>query len=340
MELEEGTLEAVYERDVDLFLLEAIFVDPEFRRWLIAEGGLDPGSSEPIDMHHSVSSETGETDIQFRIRHNRKTIAILLENKVNADFQDDQLKRYQLRGERLESSDDYRVVLLAPQSYLENVDSAQVDATISYQAIRDWLDGRGEATSTFKSYVLDHAIHKYRRGRRLNKDEQVTRFAEYYWEIAKHDFPELDMENPGERSTGGKWIWFGNPLPDGVKLRHKLDSGEVDLVFEGAARQEAAFRSKYRPLVEPDMDLERRSGSMGIVRSVPELDRHEDPEPQESAIRSGLRAASHLLDWFNEIQSADTRLTAAIDLIRDADEQDVHLLDEEYRQDALKLRNA
>lgn len=84
-------------------MLEEVSVSPRFREWLLRR--LERKSDEIAEFvgaWHSVSdTKWGESDIEFGVSTgNGARLLVMIENKIDAPFQDEQLERYRERGGR------------------------------------------------------------------------------------------------------------------------------------------------------------------------------------------------------------------------------------------------
>ena len=136
-------LEAVYERDIDLLLLEEMHASTQFRRWLeqtIIGDQVEEASF--IEACHSICGVTpggsGESDLilLFSDATNQRW-AIPIENKVTAAAQPEQAFRYRERGMHgVETGkwQRFKTAIIAPELYLSRgSDVANFDAKLSYE---------------------------------------------------------------------------------------------------------------------------------------------------------------------------------------------------------------
>src|SRR5947209_916284 len=112
-----------YERDIDLLLAEEFTVSPTFARWFVDRTKFSGAPWQALDVHVSRSDSTGESDLEVRLRQaSGDSFALLIEDKIDAPFQHDQLLRYYRRAEAAVQRRDYvdcEIILCAPQSYYE-----------------------------------------------------------------------------------------------------------------------------------------------------------------------------------------------------------------------------
>ncbi len=148
---EDEVAEAPYklkERDLDLILLEELSSDTGFLAWFVKH--LDLVNCTFLDAKHSVWEITGkkwrETDVQVFVESSGRTIAILIEDKIAAQFTCRQAERYKESAEKLikkGSADKSFIVLCAPKSYLDGVpEDDPWNLRISLETVLEWFEKR------------------------------------------------------------------------------------------------------------------------------------------------------------------------------------------------------
>lgn len=142
----------VLERDVDLLLVEELSCSDAFREFFANTvlPGVDLVGANWV-IRHSVNRPgllPGETDIEVTIEGDALPgqIRLLIENKVDAGFQPEQVARYLHEARRvLEAGDCWlaKTCLVAPSGYLESRnDAAAFDVSLAYETIAEHLSGR------------------------------------------------------------------------------------------------------------------------------------------------------------------------------------------------------
>ncbi len=188
-------VEAIQERDVDLILLEELTTDNAFCEWFIKELGL-PNLTLSNGSWRSISDfGLGETDILYSYNSDTKKIFVLIENKLDASFQNEQYDRYFKRAKEYETKkecDIAYVVLVAPELYCEN--QSEFENYVTYEAIAKRLEFTGTKRNLFKSKLLQIATEKLRRGYQPVNSVPVQNFWHSYWEYKEKNYPSLIMK--------------------------------------------------------------------------------------------------------------------------------------------------
>jgi len=300
-------ISGVSERDIDLLLLEEFIASQVFQMLFLNKCNIDAGSFRLIDAQRSVTDSTGESDLEIIYENDKgRKVAILIENKVNACFQKDQLLRYNLRGDNYLNQKKVNVfftVLVAPQVY-HHGELAGFDFRVNYEDILHYFvnhDGMGDRAK-YKETLLQSAISKGRSGYQQEPDPQVTQFWLDYWKIAQELAPEFNMERPGNKPAGASFIYFykNTVLPKNISLVHKLTDGYFDLQFKGMGDSLDKMHHKYAESLEEGMSIVKASKSASIRVSVPVLSLADTVESQKEQIVAGILQGKKLLQWFTK----------------------------------------
>lgn len=157
-------MSAVKERDIDLVIIQLAETSPEFRDWV---WDLFVGQEEVdgfLGASHSVGTRYGESDIELGFttgaddRH-----LLLIENKIDASFQEDQIDRYFQRGDRYvsdEHCDEYTVGLFAPERYVGQSEQNSFDTVVTYEDLLSELDSISHDGGPFFEDLVEMAIEK------------------------------------------------------------------------------------------------------------------------------------------------------------------------------------
>jgi len=178
MEIEERPLlsASVRERDVDLVIVQLVQTSPLFREWFGDQ--LIPNTDQSIflGVSHSVATPNGESDIELGFKTDRgDRQLILIENKITASFQDQQIERYYQRGDQYVSNGDceaFTVGLVAPEQYVNNAESEAFDSVVTYEEILSYIDSIDHDGTPYFQTVLESAIKK-------RHEQQLTSYPLY-----------------------------------------------------------------------------------------------------------------------------------------------------------------
>jgi len=298
-------LEAVYERDIDLLLLEELHSNERFALWFYREVWGKSGQIPRLQggWHSWSDQKLGESDLVaiYALPGGRKH-AVLTEDKADAPPQSRQAERYRQRGQdgvRTGRWDEFRTCIMAPAAYLTSRTSESgYDAKLSYESIQNALRALNPDSKRreYKAMILQSAIEKQRRGRTPRVHEQVTRFWRDYWEYATREFPELGMKEPGAKPKYSHFIFYAPPLlPKRRRIVHKLIYGHVDLTLAKEDPDQAELEAALNHLLTDGLSVVRTGKSISIRARVPVVDQTGEVAAQISPIREALKAGFRLL---------------------------------------------
>lgn len=226
-------VESVQERDVDLLLIEELNVSLDFCKWFISAIGLGQTVSN-LKAFRSISDYgLGETDILISYSVDDRTTFILVENKIDASFQENQFERYKERGKAYLQSkkcDDYHIALVAPKSYCEN--QSNFSNYVSYESIKKYFADQKNIRADYKAEILSIAIEKERRGYKAINSIPVQAFWKSYYEFKDFNYEVFRMNKPGVVPYNSDWIQLFSERLKGVTFYHKLEKGFIDATIK------------------------------------------------------------------------------------------------------------
>jgi hypothetical protein len=222
------------ERDLDLFILEELHSDSGFDRWLGERIGLSGFAC--CEAEHSVSAKLnakwGETDVLAFFANGNDTVAVLIEDKIAADFQETQAERYRDRASALVKEGKAAsalTVLVAPAVYLANVPADDPwDERVRLELLQEWFKGRDGAHNVWRAAALEECLARVQRTKTAGS-EDVRRFSAAFATFLKERY----ADRFSHKLTGDKWGFIvGSPLtPAHVELAWKIGKSSVDLTF-------------------------------------------------------------------------------------------------------------
>ena len=288
-------VESIQERDVDLILLEELYTDEIFCKWFIKELSLPEIFKIEGTWRSITDFGLGETDILFSYFSKDKKIYVLIENKIDASFQDNQFKRYEIRGKKYiqkQACDIAYSILVAPHLYCENQN--EFEHFISYETIAKRLNFTGSKRNLFKSKLLQIASDKLRRGYQPVNSTPVQKFWHSYWEFIQKKYPLFIMKKPGIVPKNSDWpMLFDNNLK-GITFYHKLAHGNTDATFRGFGNN---LKAKIRSIMPKGAVMIEHNKSFSVRIISPKIDRMQNFNKQIEKIKEGLYNLELLRKW-------------------------------------------
>jgi hypothetical protein len=293
----------IRERDLNLLLLEEMYSSAEFRQWIREKLGLPSDASFECGRHMVVDA-LGESDLELDFASESGVCRVLVEDKIDARFQPDQILRYSKRAEYYvcEKRDciKCKTVLFAPRRYARSKVKG-FNAVLQYEELRDWYKQRedGDSRISWKIALLETAIKK---GRSLRPpkpaDERANKFWYGYWAMASQEFPDLAMPEPIGK-TGGFNFLFPSSLLTRVFLVDSPSKGKVALWFGGVSGKsgEETIRKIFGAELEDDMSVRGTAGKVMVVLKGKEMNRRSDFFQHVEEARAGLKLARRLAKW-------------------------------------------
>jgi hypothetical protein len=303
------TLPRLYERDIDVLLQEELMFSEAVQALLTDALNL----ASPLKIKQcglSVVDSNGETDLFAAYSCGARRGILLIENKIDAEFQPLQPERYKERAGRLavEKGCDVICVLVAPARYIASANGQQIasfNAVISYEDVAVAIAKEDTPRGKHRSTLILRAIEQARRAYTLVPNTEVTSFWARVYGIASTEFSELKMTAPSEKGSKSSWIIFKAGLPPRITIDWKITDAAVDLsIWRGALP--TPLNSKILSL-PAGAKLEKR-GTTEMIRmslSVPPTNWIAMPDSQ---IKEALAISVKLLQFFNDNR---TILTAA-----------------------------
>jgi hypothetical protein len=293
-------VESIQERDIDLLLIEEINVNEIFLDWLLSEVGLPSCTS----LNHALKSVSdfglGETDILIDYKSGSEQILVLIENKLDASFQDNQFQRYTKRSEKYISTgqiSSVATILVAPEQYC--VAQSFFEVYLTYESIMDWFYSRNERRATHKALLLKIGIEKLRRGYHPVNSMPVQKFWISYWNYKEKHYPYLRMKKPDIVPHGSDWPEMRFDEFEGIIFYHKLLKGFVDATFCNYSQTAQTEISNHIP---PNTKLVKHNKRFSLRMTVPAIDRTKDFEAQLKNIEKGFNSIEFLRNWILEHQ--------------------------------------
>ena len=296
------------ERDIDLLICSELH-SSESPLHQLFKGAWNDGEGHLVGAWVSYQDSDGETDLLAAFTNGARYLVLLIENKIDADFQPDQPERYLARARRwraeMSPNDDVETILLAPEAYFENRGSEVFDRLLSYEEVVAGLAGSSDARTNYLATTLRDGIESHRLGYRPEHNEATTLVWGAIWARSNSQTPLLRMRLPVSKPIGAGFIYFYDA--EGVSATetkrrifvvYKPAHGNADLQFSNM--KEDALRKALGRLLDSDMAVAQAGKSASIRIKVPIVDFGRAPEEQEDAIRQGIQASERLRQFFIE----------------------------------------
>ena len=309
-------VERIYERDVDLLLAEEFDVNPAFADQVKS---LTKFAAEPAavaEFRVSKSDNLGESDLEIVYRRSDGSrFALLIEDKVDANLQPDQAKRYRMRGERERSKgtySDFEIVLCAPAFYLNNRGDLDLfDRRVSFEQLAGFLDG-GDGRAKYRAAFLRMAADTKKVNAWVREDDPATNaFWNAAYNLACNEFPSLEMKQP-TLTKDSVWISLrphGLPtMPKRVSVDIKGKGGNVDLTFADTTCH--LFQPLVEHLLQPGMTVHQTGAAVAIRLTSPAF-RIADGTDGLPKVRSAFEAAARLIAFYRSFADDLNRHAAA-----------------------------
>lgn len=283
---------------------------------------LQPGAEfELVRVRHSVSDVQGEADLilLYRPAKSNERVAILIEDKIRAPFQDRQATRYKERGElgmKAGKWNNYWTCLVAPECYVQR--GHGFDSAVKLEEVKSWFSSNDPGRLAFKIGVVEKAIKKASITGVKVVDDVMSMFrVGYYAAFMKslNNQSQTFKMRPPLKDYGDAWFKFrstGELLPRGAYINHKAPSGFVDLTFPNIDARRMKASSNLASILEPGMTIEQTGKSAAIRLHVPKIEDFRSFEDQATSVEVAFSAVRRLLAFYvRERVKMDSLLLAA-----------------------------
>ena len=288
----------VYERDIDLYIINKFINDSKFKELFLEK--INCKNYQVCKCLHSFSDENGESDITITLENDNRKIGLLIEDKINAIAMPKQYERYILRAEKQKHEglfDNYYIFIIAPKSYIDlNNEAQKYDNKISYEEILDYISG-----DVYGEILIKEAIEEKKKGYDVVENKAVTLFWEKYYELVENKFSDLKLNRiKGPRGSNANWPIFSTQIKK-IKIFHKADRGYVDLTFRSVSQYYSEVYDIVKNVLKENIKLEQTEKSLAIRIDVPEIDFKKDFEEQEENVIKCLEVVRELQEFMKKI---------------------------------------
>ena len=302
-------IKKVYERDMDLLIMEEFLESPTFAKLFLDEVGLE-GAYTVVYAAHSLSDADGESDITLVLQYADRRVALLIEDKINAPTMPKQSARYAKRAEQAKRRGEYQqsfVILAAPEAYhkAHSADAnAAYDFRVTYEKLRNWFAAQNTARGAFKMALIDRALEEKRLGYQVQEVEAVTCFWRDLRRYCEEQYPQLSMIGVDAPKGGGAaWPEF-RTVQEKVRVIYKSQKGTVDLEFPEFGDRRGELRAILGKQLSEDMRLVKTGKAAAVRMEDPRwaISFHQDFTQQEAVILEVLQAVEKLCNLVEDVE--------------------------------------
>jgi hypothetical protein len=297
----------ISERDLDLLQLEELHADTGYADWFAARIGL--GGYRFVSAEHSVSAsangQSGETDVLAFFESGPSHIAVMIEDKVAANFTTRQAHRYHERGEKLRvlgKCTGYQTVLVAPESYLAGVPSNDPwQHRVSVEVLAQWFAAQSDFRAKWRHTILTKIVSRAAGVLRPNQ-EHLHRFYEAFDHYLKQGSEGILWCDTRTSSVGPTFQFRGKGK--GFTLWWKFSTDQVILQLDNSQISfPDSIALPQQVSVERGGDHARKTDYFSV--KVTPIDLSLGIDDQLNAIDDAISAATLLSQFALRLQGND-----------------------------------
>lgn len=302
----------IYEHDMDLLIIEEFVSDRNFARIFLDK--LQLSNAYTIQKaSHSMADSDGESDITLILQYPDKKIALLIEDKIDAQTMPEQSERYYKRAQKAKSRgeyDDYHIMLAAPADYHEehkNDSNAAYQHRIYYEELREYLSRENDMRAAVKVAMIDCALREKKAGYQVQEVPAVTEFWMKLRRFCKENYPKLNMVGEDTpKGSAASWPEFRTSLGT-IKVVYKSQKGFVDLEFPKYGDNVADLLSKIKEKMSDSMKIWKtgKSASVRIANDKWILDFSQDFDKCADVVSDILQAVSIMCEFASTLNYSE-----------------------------------
>ena len=302
----------IYEHDMDLLIIEEFVSDRNFARIFLDK--LQLSDDYTIQKaSHSMADADGESDITLILQYPDKRVALLIEDKIDAQTMPEQSERYHKRAQKAISQGEYDcpyVMLVAPADYHrehENDSNAAYEYRVYYEELREYLRNQEHVRAAVKVAMIDCALNEKKAGYQVREVPAVTEFWIKLRRFCKENYPQLSMVGEdAPKGAAASWPEFRTSLGT-IKVIYKSQKGFVDLEFPKYGDNVADLLSKVKGKMTSSMQIWKtgKSASVRISDDRWILDFSQDFDKCTDTVSEVLQAASILCEFASTLNYSE-----------------------------------
>lgn len=243
MQIQDGrVIQSVGEHEIDFSVVELLETSEPFRQWLSERLAPEVDFDTYLGaVAHVAYAGEGESDIEFGMQTNEgDTYCFLIENKITATKQPDQIDRYYKRGDyrtRNNDWDEFQVCLIAPERYISKEDKTGFESILHYEDLRDQTRSLEHDGAPFITEVVETALEKSARTVTEDASETLQAIADQFLQTTTVD----TIQRVAEVADYNKRVSFESTHPAHPdELRYDVFIGELGATGHTSIRLQIA----------------------------------------------------------------------------------------------------
>lgn len=287
------------ERDFDRLFIEELAFGEGFLAAFSRRVGFSYRSIKAVK--HSVyeifdDDAWGETDIIIEFEDGA---VLLIENKLSADFQQNQAERYQARAEiHRKRGAEVKTVLIAPLVYLNAVSKTDWDLMCSYADIAECIDTQ-DARSKWKKSLFLEAGNRADRVKNLaasatarkRVSKELLKFKEAWVNLVAES---VDWTANAQRGATDEFLYAPQSNHLGLRIWHHPFQGYLSVQnLEKVASLDIA---KFQRILPEGFQIRKHPKSTYLDAPTPTIDMTAEFQAEREHVEEGMRIARQALD--------------------------------------------
>ena len=284
-------VDTVYERDIDLLIIEEFVSCKEFADIFLKFANINGYYEIDEVVHSKTDAEFGESDIVFILNVGGIKHAIHIEDKIDAIAMPEQHSRYDKRAIKDIAHgeyDEYSVVIVAPQKYIANNEEARKYTNkVTYEELLDYFRSKCDLRSKYKIALIEKAILEQKSGHQWKANPNVVSFCTAMNKYKDIHYPVLPD------GTIAWWPGYKTYI-NGATIVFKANKGFVDLEFGNTTTSE--LYNRVGDIISNGMHIEKAGKSASVRIKVTPVDFEEGFEEKIAEVDEALRAIKTLFE--------------------------------------------
>lgn len=320
-----ASIRRAYERHLDLLLAEELCCNPAFARFLFERAlGADqiPGDDDPeiavtisdADDLGADEGAGGETDVLAEATFSGQRFLVLIEDKLDANLQPNQIGRYLRRAELHASKDEVAAagaLIVAPNTHLvSKASELQGIKRLAVDAIAEWMTNHAKSiehadpNTAKRLHWRAKQLVQLRQARSAPSPDHEPSIAarDLIIDRLREEAPQVEPRPKSMRTANQGWLYFARP----DAIIYKVVHGYVDIYLgdlwpdDEAAQQRIHQDGPWPANFLPTNDTVGNRVLRSTVRPDAESSRMRPIQQiDETELRRGADACAAAASWIS-----------------------------------------